>query len=69
MEFIININLFILATGIFLMSLALHFKKENKNLGFGWQFGFAENLTTRGKVYFFIGVALTAFGAGIGINY
>lgn len=66
MDFIKSINLFILLIGMFLISLSLHLKQEGKNLKYGWRFGWAENLTTRGRIFFFVGLLLALIGAGLG---
>jgi len=50
---------------MFLISLSLHFKKENKALEYGF-FGWAENLTKKGKTFFFIGLVISLIGASIG---
>ncbi len=49
---------------MFLLSLALHFKQENKNLEYG-SHGWTENLTKKGKLLFFTGTILALFGASI----
>jgi len=66
MEFIKLFHLYFIIIGMFLISISLHFRKENKELKFGF-LGWAENLTNKGKVYFFIGVVIAFIGASTGI--
>jgi hypothetical protein len=65
MEFFKQFHLHIIIIGLFLMSLSLHFKKENKELSYGF-FGWAENLTSKGKICFFIGLIISLMSATIG---
>lgn len=66
MEFFKLFHLHFIIIGMFLISLSLHFKKESKELKYGF-FGWAENLTNKGKVYFFVGLIISLIGASTGI--
>lgn len=63
MEFIKSMHLIFIVFGTILLSISLHLKKENTELKYGAIFGYAENLTVQGKIYFFIGLFLAIFGA------
>jgi hypothetical protein len=66
MEFLKQSHLYILIIGVVITSASLHFKIENKDLKYGAFLGWAENLTFKGRIYFFCGVIIAFFGAYLG---
>jgi hypothetical protein len=64
MGFLKLFYLYFIIIGMFFMSISLHFKKS-KDLKFGF-FGWAENLTFKGRIYFFIGIIIAFLGAYLG---
>ena len=66
MEFLKLFHLYFIIIGMFFISISLHFKKENMDLKFGF-FGWAENLTNKGRIYLFVGFTLAVVGASIGV--
>ena len=48
--------------GCLLFSVSLHYKKEDQEIIYG-MFGFAANLSWKGRALFFIGLAMVLFGA------
>lgn len=57
-ESIGRINLLLLATGLSLMFISLHYRDEKKCIEYSLLIGYAKNLNIKGKVIFFTGLVL-----------
>ena len=53
-----HLNLFLAVAGLILLVISFRYKQPEKKIEWGFAYGFAQNLTTGGKVIFFIGFAL-----------
>jgi hypothetical protein len=61
MDEITKMDLAVTAIGCIIVSISLHYKKENENLKYDWTWGFSKNLTMKGKIMFLIGLIVTAY--------
>jgi uncharacterized ferredoxin-like protein len=61
MEGITQMDLGVAALGCILVSISLHYKKENESLRYGSTWGFAQNLTVKGRIMFLIGLAAALY--------
>ena len=55
-ENVTELNLILVALGCLLYSTSLHMKKPGQELVYGSMYGFAQNLTKRGRLCFFVGL-------------
>ena len=69
MDYIYKYGILLAFFGCMLFSIGLHYKKEGKNIKFGFGFGFAQNLNWKGKTLFFVGLILVMFGAMSWVDY
>lgn len=57
-----NLNLALVAIGALLFSLSLHMRRPGEPIAYGATWGYAQNLTTKGRIHFFIGEVLVLAG-------
>lgn len=62
MELVTQYDIILAFLGCLLFSVSLHYKQKGKEIEYA-MFGYAANLTVKGKTLYFIGLAMVLFGA------